>query len=82
MKTYRNRFQVNLPQKTEGGFTKREAKDIGRCVLKDLDNVWQESFGQPITPTLPKILPESKLVVKTTKTERKKQDLLKKSTVT
>ncbi len=67
-------ISVNLPQKTESGFTKREAKDIGRRVLKDLDNVWQESFGQPITPTLPKILPEAKLVVKKTKTEKKKRD--------
>ena len=69
---------VHLPQTPNGGFTKRQEKDISRQVLQDLDNVWQKEFGKKITPSLPKILPEANLATKVTKTERKKINRVKK----
>ena len=61
---------LDIPHTPHGGFTKRHEKDIGRRVLKDLDNIWVDQFGNSLTTSVPKTMSEANLVAKDTKTKK------------
>lgn len=52
----------------------KEEKQLGRKVLGQLDQMWQQHFDHSFTRSLPAIVPQSSLTHKKTKVESKRED--------
>lgn len=70
-----------LPQPTpliilpdEENLGKAKERKLGRKVLQELNSVWEDKFEHPITNVIPKLMPETNLTQKVSKSQRRIQN--------